>query len=125
MIRFIDFGGSLINPAEVYKIDRVVETVTFTLLVGGLPAGSLQMDDFVFADEATAIAALDDFVADSKALTLEEAICCVTSGVLANSTITVGALKNTNLGEIEARVSVLISAIIDASEELVLQYEAL
>ena len=125
MTKFLDFNGSLINPDEVYKIDRVTDTVTLTLLVGGLPAGSLQMDDFVFADEATAIAALDTFVADSKALTLEEAICCVASGALANESIIRRSVGNRNLGSPEERVTVLVGNVIDVAEELVLQYEAL
>ena len=125
MTKFLDFNGSLINPDQVYKITRVTDTVTFTLRMVGMGSGNIFEEDFVFGSEAEAITALDAFVADSKALTLEEAICCVTTGALANATITANALKNTNLGDINDRVEVMVGGIIDVAEELVLQYEAL
>ena len=66
MTIFLDFNGLQINPEQIYRIERVVETVTFTVLVGSVPQGSLQMEDFVFASEAAAIAALDTFVNDAR-----------------------------------------------------------
>ena len=89
MTQFVPFGvgNALINPDLIYQIDRVTLTVTFTLAVSGMPAGSLQDEDFVFADEATALAALDTFLAavDKGALALDEIVCCVVDGVLSNS----------------------------------------
>ena len=125
MTIFITFLTSRINPEMVYKINRVTDTVTFTLLVGAVPPTNLITEDFTFADEATAIAALNDFVAEARTLTIEEAIQSVAEGVLANSEITKGALKNINLGSIDDRIAVLVGAIVSTAEELVAQYETI
>ena len=126
MTHLIEFAGSLINPDQIYRIDRVTDTVTFTLLVAGLPAGNLQTDDFVFGSEALAITALDDFTAevDHGLLTLAEAVEAVTAGVLSNESITTGALKNTNLGDIDERIQTLVSAVISTAIELKAQTDA-
>ena len=123
MTRFIPFLTSLINPALVYRIDRVTDTVTFTTLVAGLPAGNLQTQDFVFADEATAIAALDDFVAAARTYALEDAIAAVTSGITANESLTRGAINNPNLGDIEDRVAALSANIVLGAQAVVDAYE--
>ena len=125
MTIFITFLTSRINPEMVYRINRVTDTVTFTLLVGAVPPTNLITEDFTFADEATAIAALDDFVAEARTLTIEEAIQSVAEGVLANSELTKGALKNINRGSIDDRIAVLVGAIVSTAEELVAQYETI
>ena len=125
MTIFITFLTSRINPEMVYKINRVTDTVTFTLLVGAVPPTILVTEDFTFADEAAAISALDDFVADARALTIEEAIQSVAEGVLGNGEITSGSLKNINLGTVDERIAVLVGAILVTSQELVAQYENL
>ena len=122
--RFIPFLTSLINPAQVYRIDRVTDTVTFTVLVAGLPAGMLQTQDFTFADEATAIAALDDFIADARAYTLEDSIAAVTAGIAANPSLTKGAINNPNLGDIEARVAALATNMVLGAQAVVDEYES-
>ena len=86
---FVSFGlaGEQFNPDQIYKISRVVETVTFTVLVGGLPAGSLLTEDFVFANEADAIAAVLTFKDDAgRGPFLLEAMAQITGGISANPT---------------------------------------
>ena len=123
MTIFITFLTSRINPEMVYRINRVTDTVTFTLLVGAVPPTNLITEDFTFADEATAIAALNDFVAEARTLTIEEAIQSVAEGVLANSEIHKGAPKNINLGSIYELIAVLLGAIVSIAVELVAQYD--
>ena len=125
MTIFLTFLTSLINPALIYRIDRVTNTVTFTTVAAGVPMGMLVTQDFVFADEATAIAALDDFVADSRALNLEETIEATASGMLANASITKGSLDNTNLGDIDARTEALAVLVVNAAEKIVAEYETI
>lgn len=125
MTRFISFLTSLINPALVYRIDRATDTVTFTMIAAGVPMGMLVTQDFVFADEATALSALNNFQADARALNLEETIEATTSGMLANSGITKGSLNNTNLGDIDARTEALAVLVVNAAEKIVAEYESL
>ena len=125
MTRFLTFLTSLINPALIYRIDRVTDTVTFTTVAAGVPMGMLVTQDFVFADEATALSALDDFVADVRAYTLEDSIAAVSAGLLANRDIVRRSLSNTNLGDIDARTIKLAKGVVDAAEKIVAEYESL
>lgn len=126
MTQLIPFDDALINPENVYRIDRVVETVTFTLLVGGTPAGSLATEDFVFGSEAEAITALANFVAATQKgqLTLAEACAAIAAGIMSNNEITDGALNNRFLGTPEERGALLIEQIISGGIELKTQYDA-
>ena len=96
MTQHIDFDGALINPDLVYRIDRVTDTVTFTLVMVGMGAGSIFSQDFVFGSEAEAITALAYYVeeaANGGPISRNELILAVTEGVLANSDITKGFEK--------------------------------
>lgn len=125
MIRLIPFLTSLINPEMVYRIDRAGDTVTFTLLVGATPPANLLTEAFVFADETTAIAALNDFIGEATTLSLEETICCATSGMLGNADVTKGALSNINLGDNDARTEVLAKIVVNAAQKIIVEYEAI
>ena len=124
---FIQFGlaGAYINPDNVYKIDRVTDTVTFTLVLSGMGAGTIFTEDFVFGSEQDAINALADFiVATLKGqLTLAEAVEAVAAGVLANHALTKGAFRNINLGDIQQRTEAETSSILLIATELVVQFE--
>ena len=127
MTHFITFGlaGAQINPDNIYKIDRVTDTVTFTLVLSGMGAGTIFTEDFVFGSEQDAINALADFiVATLKGqLTLAEAVEAVAAGVLANHALTKGAFRNINLGDIQQRTEAETSSILLIATELVVQFE--
>ena len=116
MTQLILFGGNHYNPDQIYKVERLVETVTFTVPVGGLPAGSLFEEDIVFGSEAEAITALDDFLDEVNQIKLDDLICCVSDGVLSNSDLTKGFEKTFGLSEAtkEERLSAFIVRLAEA-----------
>ena len=125
---FIQFGlaGAYINPDNVYKIDRVTDTVTFTLVLSGMGAGTIFTEDFVFGSELDAIDALAEFiVATLKGqLTLAEAVGTITAGWLSNPQMTKNTFQNPKLGSSADRIEILNKATLNLARELVLQFEA-
>ena len=107
MTEFIPFGtaGDLINPALVWRISRVTLTVSFHIVGEGMPAGTALKVDFIFADEATAIAALDAFIVEVDKIALNDLVCCVADGIMSNNDLTKGFEKTLGISISEKRVS--------------------
>ena len=104
MTQLIEFGTSHYNPDLVYKIERVVETVTFTVLVAGLPAGNLQEEDIVFGSEAEAITEVARFIFEARnnvQISRNELLKHVAGGILANPDLTKGFEKTFGLSDAE------------------------
>ena len=119
MTQLIEFGGAFYNPDEIFKIERVVETVTFTVLVGGLPAGSLFEEDIVFGSEAEAITELAKFIIDARnnlPISRNDLLKSVADGILSNADLTKGFEKTFGVPETEKeeRLSTFIVRIADA-----------
>ena len=117
--QYIDFEGSLINPDLVYQIDRVTNTVTFTIVLTGMGAGTIFTTDFVFGSEAAAILALAAYVAEAAnggRISRNDLIEAVASGVLANSDLTKGFEKTAGVPENvkEVRIAVFIFRVAEA-----------
>jgi hypothetical protein len=106
------------NADQVARLDYQGNNITVYLADGSQiskNATQQEYDDLV-VEISTAVADM---------LTLAEAVCCVAEGTLANTAITQNILKNTNLGDGDARLAALVGVIIDGAIELKAQFDAL
>ena len=105
MTQMILFDGNFYNPDLIWKISRVTNTVTLTIVLSGLPAGSAFSEDHVFGSEAEAITALDDFITEINAIRLNDLIASVADGIMSNSDLTKGFEKTLGISLVEKGIA--------------------